>query len=223
MTKSFWKGAIAVMALAPGMVFGMAPGLLAAQEPTGAQDKIDNERSPVEDGFVELLERVRSFTVNSDRIDPYRQIAFSVQWEGQTIPGVNYVSPLQRSTEAISYREGNGSTNVRATPGLTTMAPVTLKRGVTHDPAFEDWASQVWNPQGSEAGSLEKYRKDILVDLKNLNGQIVKRYMLFRCWPTEYAAIEALDAASGLVAEERLVLQCDSWSRDKAVSEPRQR
>ena len=50
-------------------------------------------------------------------------------------------------------------------PGKTTYDPITLAAGVTHDPAFEDWANKVNNFQGDAAMSLRNFRKDITIEV----------------------------------------------------------
>ena len=46
------------------------------------------------------------------------------------------------------------------------------------------------------------------------------RYLVHRCWPSEYVAVGALDANHGAVAIETLVIQNEGWERDTSVVEP---
>lgn len=205
-----------------------AVGIMASAQSTEAAaqsgEKIGNlNENRSAERPAELLNQIREFVVNPSRTDPYKRINFRVRWDGKIVPGVTYVSPLSRTTEAIEYRDGGDPADRRVTPGLTTIHPIILKRGVTHDDAFEKWADLVWSPSGPGGVSLANYRKDVIIDLLNLSGQVVKRYVLFRCWPTQYVALDALDSGADLAAEERLVLRCDSWERDKSVVEPRER
>jgi phage tail-like protein len=160
------------------------------------------------------------FVVNTHRFDPYRIFKFKVMWDGQYIPGINSVSPLVRKTEEILNRSGNEPSTYRVLPGLTTFEPIVLERGLTHDKSFEDWANLVYNYQGDQAMSLKNYRKDIKIDLLNLQGTIVMTYHVHRCWVSEYQALPALDANNNCVAIERLVLQHEGWERDASVTEP---
>ncbi len=188
-------------------------------------DKVANPQGqapngPSEDG---LFNRIASFVVNTTRRDPYKPINFRVRMDGRDIPGVTYVSPISRKTQAISFRSGGDAANQTLAPGLTKIQPIVLKRGVTHDPAFENWADQVWNVDGPGAISLKNYRRNLVVELQNLSGQTVKAYFLYRCWPTQYTALSALDANTNSVAEESLTIQCEGWERDEAVAEPVER
>ena len=162
------------------------------------------------------------FSVNPHRFDPYKNFKFRVKWEGRYVAGVSSVSSLRRTTESITYRSGSEPSISRKLPGRTSYAPITLKRGVTHDTEFEDWANRVWRlgaGLGSEV-SLASFRKDIVIELLNEAGQVVKAYLVYRCWPSVYQAISNLDANSGEVAIEMLVLEHEGWERDQAVAEP---
>lgn len=169
--------------------------------------------SGIASGFAE-------FNVNAHRFDPYKRINFRVRWDGRIIPGVSYVSPISRHTSVVKHRSGAEASNHRLAPGSTTMSPITLKRGVTHDTAFEEWSEKVWSPIGPAAMSLKDYRKDILIELLNLQGNVVKSYRLYRCWPSDYVPLAVLDAGADLVAEETLTIQCENWERDKDIAEP---
>src|SRR5918999_6460553 len=87
---------------------------------------------------------VPSFTVNPNRIDPYKKLKFRVQWDGKYVPGIVRVSGLRRTTEVVEHREGGEPNLVRRSPGRSTYEPITLERGATHDTAFEEWANKVW-------------------------------------------------------------------------------
>src|SRR5258708_18529711 len=84
------------------------------------------------------------FTVNANRHDPYKNFKFRVKWGGKYVAGISKVSPLIRRTEVILHREGGDPSSSRKSPGRTEFEAITLERGITHDPAFEDWANKVW-------------------------------------------------------------------------------
>jgi phage tail-like protein len=162
------------------------------------------------------------FVVNPHRVDPYKNFKFRVKWEGRYVAGVSSVTPLRRTTEVISYRAGSEPSITHQAPGRTSFDPITLKRGVTHDTEFEEWANKVWRigaGLGAEV-SLADFRKDIVIELHNEAGQVVKAYFVYRCWPSEYQALSELDAKSSAVAFETLVLEHEGWERDQSVTEP---
>jgi phage tail-like protein len=162
------------------------------------------------------------FVVNTHRFDPYKNFKFRVNREGKYVAGVSSVSPLRRTTDVISYRNGSEPSLARKVPGRTNFDPITLERGLTHDAEFEEWANKVWRlgaGLGSEV-SLANFRKDIVLELLNEAGQVVKAYVVYRCWPSEYQALPGLDANAGEVAIEKLVLEHEGWERDESVTEP---
>src|SRR5437879_4410202 len=136
------------------------------------------------------------FSVNPTRFDPYKNFKFRVRWDGRYVAGVSKVSPLRRTTDVIQHREGGDPSSSRKSPGQTHFDPVTLERGVTHDPEFEKWANKVWtlgNKLGTEV-SLADFRKDITLEFYNEAGQLAIAYNIFRCWVSEYQALPELDA-----------------------------
>lgn len=160
------------------------------------------------------------FPVNTHRLDAYRNFKFRVRWDNEVIPGISKVSALRRTTEVLEHREGNEPSHSLLSPGATEFDRIVLERGVTHDSAFEDWANLVYNPAGDAAMSLRDFRKDVRIELLNLQGTPVKAYHAFRCWVVEYQPLSELDANCRGMAIERLVLQTEGWERDTAVTEP---
>src|SRR5512140_1155353 len=121
------------------------------------------------------------FSVNAQRFDPYKNFKFRVKWDGKYVAGVSKVSMLKRTTEVVKHRDGGDPSSSRKSPGRTEFDAITLERGVTHDEAFERWATKVWD-LNSGAGaevSLADFRKDLQIDLLNEAGQTVIRYNVF--------------------------------------------
>ena len=162
------------------------------------------------------------FTVNAFRFDPYKNFKFRVVWDGKVVAGVSKVSALKRTTELVEHREGGEPSRSRKAPGRTKYEPITLERGVTHDPEFEKWANKVWNVGGGFGAevSLKDFRKDVILEVYNEAGQLVLAYKLFRCWPSEYQAVPELDANANAVAIQTLKLENEGWERDYEVAEP---
>jgi phage tail-like protein len=162
------------------------------------------------------------FTVNPLRFDPYKNFKFRVKWDGRYVAGVSKVSPLKRTTEVVSHREGGDPSSSRKSPGRTEYEAVTLERGVTHDTEFEKWANKVWNfgsGLGSEV-SLRDFRKDIILEMYNEAGQLALAWKIFRCWPSEFQAVPELDANASEVAIQTLKLENEGFERDLDVTEP---
>jgi phage tail-like protein len=160
------------------------------------------------------------FPVNTHRFDPYKNFKFRVKWDGKYVAGVSKVSPLKRSTEPVTHREGGDPSTSRVSPSSWKFEPITLERGVTHDPEFEQWANLIYSTDGDAAISLKNFRKDIILELLNEQGAVAKAYKIFRCWVSEYDALPELDAGGKAIAIEKIVLQNEGWVRDTAVTEP---
>ena len=162
------------------------------------------------------------FSVNTARLDPYKNFKFRVKWDGRYVAGLSKCGALKRTTEVVEHREGGDPSTSHKSPGRTKFEAITLERGVTHDPAFEQWASKVWNfgaGLGAES-SLKDFRKELIIELYNEAGQVAMTYRIFRCWVSEYQALPDLDANANAVAIARLKLENEGWERDTAVTEP---
>ncbi|MEL6347119.1 MAG: phage tail protein [Myxococcota bacterium] len=160
------------------------------------------------------------FSVNSHRLDPYKNFKFRVKWDNRYVAGLSKMSAIKRTTEAIEWREAGGPSLVRKLPGRTKCEPVTLEVGLTHDTQFMDWADQVHNPEGDARGSLLNYRKEVTIEVLNLQGKKVMAFTLHRAWPSEFQAIPEMDANANAVAIQMLKLEYEGFSVDEATTEP---
>jgi phage tail-like protein len=162
------------------------------------------------------------FSVNAERVDPYKNFKFRVKWDGKYVAGVSKCSGLRRTTEVIEHREGGGPSSSHKSPGRTKYEAITLERGVTHDKEFEQWANKVWNFGGGLGAevSLKDFRKDVILEIYNEAGQLALAYKIFRCWVSEYQILPNLDANTGAIALEHIKLENEGWERDQEVPEP---
>lgn len=159
------------------------------------------------------------FTVNTARIDPYKNFKFRVVWDGQVVAGVSKVSALKRTTEVVSHREGGDISTPRHSPASSKYDAITLERGISFAPEFEAWANLVYSTEGDGAVSLANFRKDILIQFLNLQGTVVRVYRVFRCWVSEYTALPELDANGNGIAFETLMIQNEGFERDPDIVE----
>ena len=159
--------------------------------------------------------------VNAHRHDPYRTFKFQVVIDGQVVAGLKKMTALKRKTEPVKWRTAGDPSHDRILPGGTTYEPVTLEQGLTHDPVFENWANLVNNLQGDAAMSLKNFRKNIVINVLNLQGVVAISYKLTRAWVSDYQALPDFDAGSMItVGIQTITLQHEGWSRDPAVAEP---
>lgn len=161
------------------------------------------------------------FPVNTHRHDPYRTFKFQILIDGRPVAGLKKMSALKRKTEPIKWRTAGDPSSERILPGGTSYEPITLEQGLSHDPVFENWAALVNNIGGDAAMSLKNFRKDIVINVLNLQGQVAISYKVFRAWVSEYQALPDLDAGTmNAVGIQTVVLQHEGWQRDTAVAEP---
>jgi phage tail-like protein len=167
------------------------------------------------------------FSVNSLRIDPYKNFKFIVKFDGKTpVAGLAKCGGLKKTTEMIEWREGANSSVVRKLPGRTSYQPISMEAGLTHDTAFEDWANLVNKYTGvadSPVGhSLAKYRKDIRIELLNEQGTVVLAYSVHRAWVSEYQAMPDLDAGAHAVAITSIKIEHEGFDRETGTKEPKE-
>jgi phage tail-like protein len=163
----------------------------------------------------------KPFSVNLNRFDPYKNYRFLVYFDTSTTPvaGVSKVTGLKRSSDVIEYKEG-GNALIRKGLGRTKYDPITVERGVTFDSDFEDWANaaQVLS-KGAPLQLLQSLRKEVRIELLNEQGQTVRRYLVHRCWVSEYQALPDLDAGGNGIAIEHVKFENEGWERDLSVTE----
>lgn len=164
------------------------------------------------------------FSVNQQRLDPYKNFKFRVKWGGRYVAGISKVGTLKRTTEVVKHRHGGLPNSSLKSPGRTEYDAITLERGVTHDIEFEQWANKVWNygnALGAEA-SLQDFRKDLIIEIYNEAGQLAIAYKVYRCWVSEFQALPDLDANANAVAIQHIKLENEGWERDLETLEPQE-
>jgi phage tail-like protein len=160
------------------------------------------------------------FTANPQRVDPYRNFKFKVKIDNKYVAALNKCSALKKTTEKVDWYESGDPSTPHRLPGKTSYDAITLTRGVTHDPDFQDWANLVNNFQGDAGMSLKNFRKNLTIEVYNEEGQLAMAFQVFRCWVSEYQALPELDAGANAVMLETIKLENEGWQRDPAVTEP---
>lgn len=170
------------------------------------------------------LLRMVKFTFSATRRDPYKNFKFLIKWDGRYVAGLSKMSALKSTTEVVKHRMGGDPSLSPKSPGRTEHEAITLERGVTHDPEFENWANKVWN-SGAGLGAesaLAKSRKDMIIELLNEAGQVAIVYKVYRCWVSEFQALPDLDASANTVVIQHMKIENEGWERDTSVTEPKE-
>ncbi len=162
------------------------------------------------------------FSVNAHRYDPYRTFKFQVVIDGAAVAGLSKMGALKKTTEVVNWRAAGDPSMQRAMPGGTKVENVTLEMGLSHDPVFEKWANSVNNIAQGDAGmSLKNFRKDIVINVLNLQGTPAIAYQLRRAWVTEFQALPEFDANNmNTVGIQSITIAYEGFTRDLAVVEP---
>lgn len=162
------------------------------------------------------------FPANLNRYDPYKTYRFLVYFGNSTTPvaAVSKVGAIKRSSDVIEYKEGGNAVILKGL-GRTKYEPITLERGVTQDKEFITFANyaQVLD-SGAASTSLANLRKEISIVLLNEEAQPVLRYLVHRCWVSEFQALPDLDASANAVAIEHIKLENEGWEQDLTLAEP---
>lgn len=163
-----------------------------------------------------------TFPVNAHRYDPYRTFKFQVVIGGTTVAGLSKMGALKKTTEAVKWRAAGDPSYQRVMPGGTSHEAVALEQGLSHDPVFEEWANSVNNVADGDAGmSLVNYRRDVVINVMNLQGVPAISYVLRRAWVSEFQALPEFDANNmNTVGIQSITIQHEGFVRDAAVAEP---
>ena len=155
--------------------------------------------------------------VHAEHTEPYQSFKFRIMWDGRYVAGINRMSALRWMTEVVEHREGADPNASRRGPGQTRYEPITLEKGLSEDNVFETWANQV--PAASVGGIPEPaLRKDLRIEIYDEAGNRALAYTVYRCWPSEFQALPALDGAATGSLLQVLKLEHEGWERDLSIT-----
>ncbi|MBT8341117.1 MAG: phage tail protein [Desulfatitalea sp.] len=152
------------------------------------------------------------------RYDPYRTFRFQVCIDGKVVAGLRKMTALKKTTEAVAWRTAGDPTHERKFPGSTKFEPITLEQGLTLDTTFEDWANQV--NRLNDPMSLAEFRKNVIINVMNVQGEPAVSYKLLDAWVSEYQALPDLDAGTtNAVGIHSIKLEHEGWERDLDIKD----
>jgi phage tail-like protein len=162
------------------------------------------------------------FPANLNRYDPYKAYRFLLYFGKSTTPvaAVSKITAVKRSSDVIEYKEGGNAIILKGL-GRTKYEPITAERGITQDLDFSTWANYAQLlDQGHPTTSLANLRQEIRIELLNEEAQPVIRYLVHRCWVSEFQALPDLDAGGNAIAIEHIKMENEGWERDLTLAEP---
>lgn len=122
----------------------------------------------------------------AQRFDPYKNYRLRIL-DGQQAYFGNMVTGLL-GADVANYRAGGDPIlGPIKLPRRGKYDSVSVTRGITPDPSFANWASQVWD-YGSSLGSevsLANFRKTISLEFYNEAGQLMVTYRISHGWVYE--------------------------------------
>jgi phage tail-like protein len=139
--------------------------------------------------------------------DPYRGFKFKVQIGGITKAGFREVSGLDAGTDAVDYREGDGTT-MRKLAGLQKFSNITLKRGITDDQDLWKWRSAIMD------GKIKDNRKNGQIILLDDEGKEAAEWTFTAGWPTKWTG-PTFNATANEVAIDTLEITHEGLTRVK--------
>jgi len=137
--------------------------------------------------------------------DPFRGYRFRVQIDGITKAGFREVAGLDSATDAVDYREGDGTT-IRKLAGLQKFSSITLKRGVTDDMDMWKWRQQVMD------GKIGDARKNGQVIVLDDEGNEAAEWTFTDGWPAKYTG-PSFNATASEVAIDTLEISHEGLKR----------
>ena len=163
------------------------------------------------------------FPANAHRYDPVPHVQ---------VPGGDRRPDRRRPVQDGRAQAHDGSRSngaapaTRRTSASCPAAPASrrssLEQGLSHDPIFEEWANAVNNVADGDAGmSLKNYRRDVVINVLNLQGTPAITYQLRRAWVSEFQALPEFDANNmNTVGIQSITIQHEGFVRDPGVAEP---
>ena len=156
----------------------------------------------VDPSLAGLAETASAFAQKSIKVGILSRMGFSEV----TLPKVNVTE--------ISYRENIDNPRFMKMPGLVKYDNITLRRGVTSNRDLYDWfrlvndelillatAQELSKDRKFPTTQSDGFRKDIVIEVLDREGNSIKGWYLFNAWPVSYKPGNDLNAS----AEEKLI------------------
>ncbi len=138
--------------------------------------------------------------------EPLRSFNFSLEIGDLEVGRFIECSGLGAEVEVIAYREGGANMHTRHLPGQTRYSPVTLRYGLTANPALWTWF------QESMTGTPTRRNISLIMHSNDGKGEAF-RWNLIDAWVSSWKAAQ-LDASVSDVAVDTLTLVYDRLERD---------
>lgn len=130
---------------------------------------------------------------------------FSVELDNGITGHFSDVGGLAVDVEIIEFTDAATDTTTRKRPGTTKYSEVTLKRSLTPDKSFWEWAKKIRD------GNME-YRTNGAIVVYDMSSTEIGRWSITNVWPSNWSASD-LDVGSDDLMQEDITLQCEMLER----------
>ena len=117
------------------------------------------------------------------------------------------VSGLSIEVEVVETTLTEVDTVMRKRPGTTKYSEITMKRTLSKDKGFWEWA------KGIRDGKTE-FRTNGAVMLYDIGGSMIGNWKFTNAWPSKWSASD-LDVGTDDLMQEEVTLQVERLERDK--------
>jgi phage tail-like protein len=125
---------------------------------------------------------------------------FIVEIDSFSYAGFSKCSELSAEVASIEHREG-GVLIPNKSPGLMTVADITLERGATSDFSLYQWFSDVARASSNRGLADPGFRRNLDIVQQDLDGETLKRWNVVGAWPKKFVAGEWDNDADEVVLE----------------------
>jgi len=147
----------------------------------------------------------------------FLSLGFDANFEELVIPaGFTEVTIPKANVNVMEYRENSDMNRTIKIPGLISYDPVVLRKGVTTDKSLYNWYKQVHNDVTNLSAANEvlaginivpvhspDFRREMLITSLDREGNAVKHWMCFNCFPVSYQGGDSFNAQdNGKLIEE---------------------
>lgn len=167
--------------------------------------------SPSLTGVVDTLAGLIPATGDLGKLARETRVLLRAGFSSATLPRMNIAE--------MTYRENIDGNRFTKYPGLSRYEPVILKRGVTKNRDLYDWlrlvneelallvAAQELNKSFTKPTiQSENFRKDVIIEVLDREGEPVKGWYLINAWPSSYKPGDDLDASADQKLVEEITL-----------------
>ena len=153
---------------------------------------------------------------------------FYVEIDNTIVARFSECSGIGVQIKKVTYLEGGVNDQQRIFLGHAEFPDVTLKRGITDDPAFFHWLGEIFNEastKASKGAKIKGKRRNVNITLHNQAGDIMLSWTLIGSIPIAWKTSKLLADGNSVAIEELTVaiegLKIGQSSTGGGLADPR--